>query len=188
MDNIVIENNKRKRLFKIIGYGGLYFVRIVGCSVIDSCGYTFGWTFVIIGVLIDYVATRLKDKHSENGGALTLRKLSDDDLRGLNKEELDLLICQIYAIHGYDFNVNDGLFYLPKLWSNLCVLFPDRMIKINSSELCYYSSKLGCSISQLVTILEASEDVAPGSPTRVPIELFDEGKRNMFRKKTRKNF
>ena len=44
-------------------------------------------------------------------------------------------------------------------------------------------NKLGCSLEQLVIILEESEYVAPRSPERVPIELFDEGKRSMFRER-----
>ena len=122
---------------------------------------SFGFSFIIVGVLLYFIMyVETSDLYK------TSRKLSDSDLEGLRKDDLEKLICRIYAIHGYDFNVNDGLFYLPKLMTKFKQLFPGAY-HIKESELGYYSNKLGCSIEQLVIILEKNINL---SVLDIPVE------------------
>lgn len=148
--NILEANKKREQLYDKISIWGRNFfilIGIVGGFAMESG--IFGFSFIIVGVLLYFIMyVETSDLYK------TSRKLSDSDLEGLRKDDLEKLICRIYAIHGYDFNVNDGLFYLPKLMTKFKQLFPGAY-HITESELAYYSNKLGCSIEQLVIILEA---------------------------------
>lgn len=114
---------------------------------------------------------------------MTKRILFEKDLEGLTMEDLERLRNHIYARHGYNFNVNEGLDYLPNLYQRLQSLFPDNAVNIKESELHTYSRKLECHEEQLIMVLEASEQVCPTSPQRVPIELLTEEERNTFREK-----
>lgn len=112
---------------------------------------------------------------------ITKHVLSYEDLQGMNIKELERLLCYIYAKNGYDFNVNDGLYFLPKLSLKLSSLFEDGNFKVNSKELPAYSSRLGCSIEQLVMVLEASEYFSPNSENRVCLEAMTEIEKNGLR-------
>ena len=118
MDNIIKANAKKEHILKTtgnLGFTTFVIIGIIGCSVMESNGGTFGWSFVVIGILISFFMTCLSYILEENGGALTTRKLFEGDLRGLSKAELERLRLHIYAKHGYNFNVNDGLYYLDKI-------------------------------------------------------------------------
>lgn len=161
MDNIVKVNERQEHLFKLIsGWGFALFIitGIVGCSVMESGGTIFGGAFVIAGILIDYVATRLKNNLQESGGALTKRKLVEEDLEGLTKEELELLICHIYAKYGYNFNVNDGLLYLEKVFNKFIIIYPNGF-RLLESEVPMVSNSIGCSSEQLVIVLENYQEI-----------------------------
>lgn len=162
MDNIIKANEKRERLYKRISFGGFYLfilTGIIGCSVIDSCSYTFGFAFVILGILVDYVATKLKDKLKESRGALTMRKLGEDDLRGLKKEELEQLRFHIYAKNGYNFNVNDGLSYLEIVYNKFNSVFPNYKFKKEPIPMDQTCNIIRCSEGQLLFVLENYNEI-----------------------------
>lgn len=161
MDNIIIVNERQERLYKIIsGWGFALFILagIVGCSVLESGGTIFGGAFVIAGILIDYVATRLKNNLQESGGALTKRKLVEEDLEGLKKDYLEELICHIYAKNGYNFNVNDGLLFLEKVFNKFIVRYPNGF-RLLESELLGESNIIGCSSEQLAIVLDNYQEI-----------------------------
>lgn len=118
MDNIIEANKKREDLLKSIrDWGMVIFILtgIIGCSVMESDGATFGWIFTIMGIILCFYMNGRVFDLKKCGGILTRRRLADGDLRGLKKEELERMRLHIFAKHGYNFNVNDGLYYYDKI-------------------------------------------------------------------------
>lgn len=149
MDNILTANKNQRRLLKNIGgLGCAAFVMtgIIGCNTIESGGTTFGWIFTIAGLLLYfYMNGRVYDLEMR-GGALTSRKLSEYDLKGLSNYDLEILRCHIYAKYGYKFNVNDGLCYLEKIAASFTV--EEKQDKIE------YGSSINCSQHQFLMAIK----------------------------------
>ena len=103
MENIIHANEKRENLLSNIGCLGCFLfilTGVIGCNIIKNGGSTFGWVLFGIGVFLYICMYSLKYDLRESGGALTRRRLSDGDLKGLKKEDLEELRCHIYARHG----------------------------------------------------------------------------------------
>ena len=139
MENVIQAIEKRKKYLTKIDYCCcclFILTGIVGCSVIESGGAIWVCSFVIIGFVIDYFMT----KYINDGGPLTTRRLTDDDLEGLKKKDLERLRLHIYAKHGYNFNVNDGLYFLDKIAEQH---FPNYLSINNLSDLDELCRKTG---------------------------------------------
>ena len=153
--NILEANKKRERLLHYSGVWGrnaFILIGIIGGIAMGS--KIFGWTFIIVGVFLylhldGFQITKLK----ETCGALTRRKLSDGDLEGLKKEDLEQLRCHIYALHGYKFNVNDGLLYLVKVFDKLKSLYPNGF-RFDLSNIYEPSNRIGCTSGELIMVLD----------------------------------
>lgn len=161
MDNIIKANEKRENLLNNIGRLGCFLfilTGVIGCSIIKDGGSTFGWILFGVGVFLYFFMDIQKNTLKESGGALTKRKLGEDDLRGLKKKELEQLRCHIYAKHGYIFNVNDGLAYLDNITKKIQDVWSLSSVTFEESNLNDYCFQFGCSKEQLVMALEAYND------------------------------
>lgn len=155
MDNIIRANEKREHLLNMIaklGFVLFILTGFIGCNAMKSGGTIFGWIFVVLGILITFVETIIQMKLKESGGALTLRKLSDNDLMGLKKEELEKLRFHIYAKHGYNFNVNDILFHLENIASKIKKQKLSKPTTISQTR--WLCNQLGCSDIYLLMSFE----------------------------------
>lgn len=161
MDNIIQTNEKREKLLSNIGRLGCFLfilTGVIGCSIIKDGGSTFGWILFGVGVFLYFFMDVQKSNLRESGGALTKRKLGEDDLMGLKKKELEQLRCHIYAKHGYNFNVNDGLSYLEIVFNKLNSVYPNGF-KFELSDIPEASNKIGCSGGQLLLVLENYHEI-----------------------------
>ena len=161
MENIIHANEKRENLLSNIGCLGCFLfilTGVIGCNIIKNGGSTFGWVLFGIGVFLYICMYSLKYDLRESGGALTRRRLSDGDLKGLKKEDLEELRCHIYARHGYNFNVNDGLYFIDKITKKIQDVWSLSDVKFNESNLAEYCFKFGCSKEQLIMALEGYND------------------------------
>lgn len=159
MDNIIQANEKREKFLNRIDLCFFYFfilTGIVGCSVIESGGVTFLCSSVIVGVIIDSIVSKVMKGYKKDGGPLTRRRLSNKDLMGLRKENLEQLRCHIYAKHGYNFHINDGLYYLGVIDDKLHKLYPNGY-RISESEIPELSNVIGCHAQHLEFVLQFDE-------------------------------
>lgn len=143
--NLLEANKKRdKHLSNIRNLGVILCILtgFIGCCVIKDGGSSFGWTFSAIGFVLCCYMNYQKYQLKLGGGALTKRKLVEEDLEGLSKQELERLRCHIYALHGYKFNVNDGLCYLEKIAASLIVEEKQDVIE--------YKTDIKCSKHQFI--------------------------------------
>lgn len=183
MGNIIKTNGILESILKLIeGLGCAVFIMIgiIGCYAMESkgdSGETFGWSFVVIGVLLSLCMYYCRDRLSKSGGSLTRRRLSDEDLKGLKKEELEQLVCHIYAKNGYNFNVNDGLHYLVKVFEKFISIYPNGF-SFNLSNLSEPCSIIGCSEGQLIIVLQNYNQL---SKEMGRIEMMSEEERNSIR-------
>ena len=159
MGNIIQANEKRMNLLSNIGcLGCVLFILtgVIGCNIIEDGGSTFGWILFGVGVFLYFYMYSQKYNLRESGGALTRRKLSDGDLEGLKKEDLERLRCHIYAKHGYNFQINDGLYYLGVIYGKLHKLYPNGY-RISESEIPELSNVIGCHAQHLELVLLYNE-------------------------------
>ena len=178
MDNIIEANGKQEHLLDTIGRWGLIlFIAsgIIGCNAMESGGTAFGWSFVIIGIILDFVTTALKNNLKKSGGALTKRELVEDDLRGLKKDDLERLRLHIYAKQGYNFNVNDGLYYLEKIVRNY-LTDNNSQPPVKLSDARILCNKFGCDVHQLLMSYECRSLLSS------QIDMMTEKERDEMRK------
>ena len=159
MGNIIQANEKRMNLLSNIGSLGCFMfilTGVIGCNIIEDGGSTFGWILFGVGVVLYLFMYSQQYILKEGGGPLTRRKLSDEDLEGLKKEDLERLRCHIYARHGYNFNVNEGLYYLAVIDDKLHKLYPNGY-RISESEIPELSNVIGCHAQHLEFVLQFNE-------------------------------
>lgn len=152
--NILEANEKREQLYKKIsiwGRNAFILIGITGGIAMES--KIFGLIFIIVGIILDFYMNGKITDLKKRCGALTGRKLSDGDLKGLRKDELEQLRCHIYAIHGYKFNVNDGLLCLVKIFNKLNSLYPNGF-KFDMSNIYEPCNRIGCTQGKLIMVLD----------------------------------
>lgn len=192
MDNIIKANEKRENLLGNIGDLGCFLfilTGVIGCNIIEDGDSTFGWILFGVGVFLYLFMNVQKNILRESGGALTRRKLSDSDLKGLKKEDLERLRCHIYARHGYNFNVNDGLYYIDIITKKIQDVWSLSDVEFNESNLDEYCFKFGCSKEQLVMALECYNEFRLAAGERrvmkgggIRIEEMTEEEKDTYRK------
>lgn len=166
MDNIVrVYQKKRTVLDFLEGWGCIIIILIgiVGCTKIcnnynkEWDGLIFGFSMIGVGILfsklMNYCISRLNKKDEALiealVDALKSRRLSNSDLKGLDREELERLRLHIYAMNGYNFNVNDGLYYLEGITKEVMAVWSLSEVSFGYSNFDYYSRMFGCSNEQL---------------------------------------
>ena len=176
MANIIEQNENRERLLSRIGNWGsviLIMSGFFGCDKLDY-GATFGWSFLVAGILLKIYTYIRKTDLAENGGILTKRVLTENDIVGLKKKDIKQLRARIYARHGYNFDVNDGLYYLKEIANQL--FETQGVTKYNMDNIPYYSNQLGCSEHQLVMALQGCDELMDAN-----IDEMIESRKNRLR-------
>ena len=177
MGNIIVENEKREHTLSRIAswsFAICSIVGIVGCSTVESFSWTYGGIFVVVGFAIWCCVDFTKYRFVNDGGALTRRRLVDDDLRGVEKEKLERLQMHIYAKHGYNFKVNDWLYYLERIAKAYINDVDDYGYVHEVQEL---SDRAGCRLEQAELAITVKRWSYPS------IDNMSEKDRNEFREK-----
>jgi len=175
---------------------------IIGCTSIcnDSTkvwsGLIFGFSLIVVAILFSkLMGFRISqlDKNDDASvsalvDALKCRRLSGKDLIGLDRNEMERLKWHIYAMHGYNFNVNDGLYYLDKITRKVFSVWSSSNVEFNTSNLSYYSRMFGCSVEQLIMALDGYNKfrLAPGEVTvtktsGITVERLSEIEKDLIR-------
>lgn len=205
MENIVRVSHRNHAILNFLGGWGCIIIiltGIIGCTSICNDptkvwnGLIFGFSLIVVAFLISkLIGVRISQLEKYDDAkvaalvdALKCRRLSHNDLIGFDKEEIERLRWHIYAMNGYNFNVNDGLYFLDKITRKILSVWTSSNVTFDTSNLSYYSRMFGCSVEQLIMALDGYNKfrLAPGEVTvtrtsGITIERLSEVEKDFIR-------